>query len=107
MYMYISASCSQFKGLFETNIDVRGDSAGELSTLIEEVFHRAAEHVWTSISLVEDIDMKLVPKFNVTLDSYLDLRMSGAGNFRFGFDQSGELEICKCFCIASYGFACL
>ena len=81
-------------GDFETNIDLRADAKGEVSLIIEEVFHRAAEHVWISLPLVPEIDMRLTPKFNVTLDSYLDLKMSGAGDFRVGFDQSGELDIC-------------
>ena len=82
-------------GDFETNVDISADAEDEVSLLLEEVFHRAAEHVWISLPLVPEIDMKLTPKFNVTLDSYLDLKMSGAGSMRLGFDQSGTLDICN------------
>ena len=67
-----------------------------MSILVDELFHRAPEHLWVSIDLVDEIDMYLTPKFNVTMDAHLDMKVTGPGEFKLGYDQVGNLTIGEC-----------
>lgn len=120
-------------GPFETNINLKGSTSGEMSILLDQVFHKVSiiacglcdcgmlnylniryndiiefilfqtpEHLWISIPLVEEISMFLTPKFNVTMDAHMDIKVTGSGEFQLGHDQTGNLTIGKLDYIVLY-----